>query len=327
MPRTFRTGGMATIFATALLTLAGVVAPAAAPAYGHDPTMVYSSIPDPLPANLPSVGAEAYAFDELGDQVQLASGGRQLLSVEVALSDWTCQTGHWYEPNACQTRPGSGFALPITLNLYAVGPENSVGPQLASETQRFFVPDRPSDSPLSQCPEGEGEQWYDRWTRTCNHGLASTVSFDLASKNLTLPEHLIYGITYDTSHYGHAPLGESTACYTSSSGCGYDSLNIALSEEVLAGVKPLPGTLYQQSPLGSQYCDGGAAGVGVFRLDSPTSACWEKYVPAVAFHTANPPRTRHDCEQNGWGRETDQWGNPFHDQGDCTGWFGGQGRH
>ncbi|HEV7942856.1 MAG TPA: hypothetical protein VGP17_08665 [Solirubrobacteraceae bacterium] len=326
MPKTSRIGGMAAICACALLALAAVAVPSVALGNGHDPTLVYSSIPDPLPANLPSVGAEAYAFDELGDQVQLANGGRKLLSVEVALSDWTCQTGRWYEPNACQTRPGSGFKLPLTLNLYAVGPENSVGAQLTSDTQTFFIPDRPSDSPVSQCPEGEGEQWYDRRTRTCNHGLATSVSFELAYKGVTLPERLIYGITYNTSHYGHAPLGESTPCYTSSSGCGYDSLNIALSEEVLAGVKPLPGTLYQQSPLGGEYCDGGAAGVGVFRLDSPTDACWEKYVPAVAFHTANPPRTRRDCEQNGWRQDTDQWGGPFQNQGDCFGWFGGPGR-
>jgi len=39
------------------------------------------------------------------------------------------------------------------------------------------------------------------------------------------------------------------------------------------------------------YCDNGADGTGSFRLDSPTSACWTGYVPAVQFTAGTPPAT------------------------------------
>jgi hypothetical protein len=38
------------------------------------------------------------------------------------------------------------------------------------------------------------------------------------------------------------------------------------------------GTVWQNSPYSSQYCDGGTA--GTFRADS---GCWAPYVPAVQF--------------------------------------------
>jgi hypothetical protein len=98
---------------------------------------------------------------------------------------------------------------------------------------------------------------------------------------VTLPDSVVYGIVYNTSHFGPVPKGEATACYATSAGCPYDSLNIALSadSDVSAG-SSTSGTVWQNSPYGSQYCDGGLAGTGTFRADSP---CWTPYVPAVQF--------------------------------------------
>jgi hypothetical protein len=45
---------------------------------------------------------------------------------------------------------------------------------------------------------------------------------------VSLPDTVVYGIAYNTSHYGPNPIGEADACYTSSGGCPYDSLNIGL---------------------------------------------------------------------------------------------------
>lgn len=315
------------------LTLALLAGPAAAFGghrwHGSSNPTIYSSIPSPLPANLPSEGPEAYAFDEFGDQVEFAGSARDLTTVEVTLSDWACESGRWYEPGACVSAPGSGFEEPITLNVYEVGEEDSVGPLIATDTQTFFVPYRPSDSSLSECPEGGEETWYDPVSETCNHGIASTVTFDLSSQNVTLPNNVIYGIAYDSTHHGHEPVGQSAPCYSSSAGCPYDSLNIALSEEATVGTHPLPGTIYQQSPYGSEYCDGGAAGVGTFRLDSPTNACWEgewegahyAYLPAVAFHAANPPASKQECRRDGWRQDTDEKGETFRNQGQCVSWF------
>lgn len=320
-----------------LAALSGLSSVAAAHGRRHSsqaPVTIYSSIPSPLPANLPSEGPEAYAFDEFGDQIEFAGVARQLTTVEVTLSDWACETGHWYNPGECVSAPGSGFQVPITLNVYEVGTENSVGPLIATDTQTFFVPYRPSDSPLSQCPKGNEETWFDPRSETCNHGIASNVTFDLSSQEVTLPNKVIYGISYDSTHYGPKPIGESAACYASSAGCPYDSLNIALSEEATIGVHPLEGTIYQQSPYGHEYCDGGAAGVGVFRLDSPSEPCWAgewegapySYLPAVAFHAANPPQQRQDCLKDGWQSLTDEAGVPFADEGECVSWVSDGGR-
>ena len=50
---------------------------------------------------------------------------------------------------------------------------------------------------------------------------------------------------------------------------------------------PFPNTVYQNAVFASDYCDGGLAGFGVMRLDSPTSACWfdatQSFIPAVQF--------------------------------------------
>lgn len=273
-----------------LASLAGlalaIATPAAASSNGPAVPAIYNSIPAYSPGNLPSVGAEAYAFDEFGDQVEFVGKSRVLSNVEVLLSDWACEEGHWYDVGGCSSTPGNGFSLPMTLNIYEAEPEGAVGKLLASDTQTFNIPYRPSDSPL--CPEGQ--QWYDRRSKACDHGLATTVTFDFTSQSITLPNKVIYGITYDTSHYGRKPIGSSAPCYSSSAGCGYDSLNIALAERVLVGAQTVPGTVYQDSPYGFEYCDGGLAGVDLFRLDSPTSHCWEGYVPAVAFKATNGRR-------------------------------------
>jgi len=108
------------------------------------------------------------------------------------------------------------------------------------------------------------------------------------------------GLTALTSPAFATPGPGASVIYNSAvastSGCGYDSLNIALSRDptnVTVGSDPNPGTVWQYSDQGSAYCDGGTAGTSVFRLDSPaSSSCWgvnppytntPYYVPAVQF--------------------------------------------
>ena len=289
---------------------------------------VYSSVPNPLPPNLASLGGEAYSFSQLGDQVQFAASGDKLSEVEVTMSDWACGEGHWNVTGegACTTTPGTGFEVPITFNIYEVGEEDAVGPLLATKTQTFFIPYRPSSTSEHGC---DGQSWYDEASETCNHGLATNITFDFASQELTLPEKVIYGISYNTTHHGPQPVGEGAACYASSGGCGYDALNIALSEEVLTGSQVHPGTLYWDSSYAGFYCDAGAGGTGTFRLDSPGNACWEEgghlYIPAVAFYTAaaaNPPTSPSDCRPGSWQNYTDDSGVPFTSKADCLAYFG-----
>jgi hypothetical protein len=206
---------------------------------------------------------------------------RALSRVTVTLSSWAGQAGSWFTAN-CVTTPGATFSVPITFNIYNAAPNGSAGSLIATQTQTFDVPYRPSTDSVN-CTGG---RWFDK-KQGCFNGLASNVTFDFSSQNVQLPDNVVYGIAYNTSHFGPNPIGQSVACYTSSGGCPYDSLNIALAPQVSVGSKPFPDTVVQNTLVAAFYCDGGAGGVGTMRLDSPTNACWGGFVPAVQFTATN----------------------------------------
>ena len=244
-------------------------------AFADNTKTIYDSIK--IAPNIPGEGPEAYAFVEFGDEVTFAGTARSLDRVTVALSSWACQTGTWFAAT-CQSARGATFSIAITLKIYAPSGSNTAGAQLATQTRTFSVPYRPSTDAV-HCTGGK---WY-AGAAGCFNGIESLVTFDFSSQHITLPNTVVYGVAYNSTHYGPAPVGESAACFTSSGGCPYDSLNIGLSPKVNVGSKPHPDTIYQNSSFGGEYCDGGLAGVGTMRLDSPTIACWAGYVPAVRF--------------------------------------------
>jgi hypothetical protein len=256
--------------------------PAVFAAGGH---VIYDSTVSPLPGNVPSVGAEAYSFTELGDEVTFADNMRTLKQVTVTLSSWGCQAGHWFNAD-CSTAPGATFSLPITFNVYSVGANNTAGAVIASKTQSFDIPYRPSTD-SANCTTG---RWFDG-AQGCFNGLAVNVTFDFSSQRVALPGTVVYGIAYNTSHYGPSPIGNGAACYSSSGGCPYDSLNIGLAPSVVVGSKPFTNTVYQNAVFAADYCDNGAAGVGTMRLDSLSNACWsdpsQSFIPAVKFTASN----------------------------------------
>jgi hypothetical protein len=248
-------------------------------------TVIYKSTLKPLPANLPSVGAEAYSFNEFGDEITFApSTPRNVKKVIVTLSSWACQSGHW-NTGDCTTTSGATFSQPITLNIYHVtstSPSPSpvlAGSLIATVTQTFNVPYRPSANPV--CTGADAGKWFKNG-QGCFNGLATNVTFKFPFRNVE-PDSVVYGITYNTTHYGYAPMGELTPCYTvGPGGCPYDSLNIALAPAVTIGSKPYADTVFQNAAYAADYCDGTPL-VGTFNLDSPTNACWAGYVPAVQF--------------------------------------------
>ena len=94
MKRSTRTVAIAAI---AFLGLAGLVPSGAEAGGGKQTSVVYNSlVGNPLPGNLPSVGAEAYAFNEFGAEVTLAGTNRQLTNAVVTMSSWGCVSGSWY---------------------------------------------------------------------------------------------------------------------------------------------------------------------------------------------------------------------------------------
>jgi hypothetical protein len=273
-----------------LLGLTALTSPAFATP-GPGTSVIYNSVvTSPSPGNLPSVGAEATAFNEFGNEVTFDGTNRSLTNVIVEMSSWGCVSGHWYSGD-CSTPGGATFSEPITLNIYDPGTDGvHHGALITTVTQTFAIPYRPSASP--KCTGGDNGKWWDPSLKTCFNGLADDITFHLSGT--TVPDEVVYGIAYNTSHYGPAPYGQSTACFTSSGGCGYDSLNIALSQDptnLTAGGDPNPGTVWQNSSIGGEYCDGGIAGISVFRLDSPAVACWSlnapgtlpAYIPAIQF--------------------------------------------
>jgi len=277
----------------------------AAPAVASGGSAIYDTTVSPSPGNLPSLGFEATSTSEFGNQISLGGTARVLTSVVVQMSSWACQTG---SGATCATTAGSTFNEPITLNIYKVGPANAYGPStvgslISTTTQTFAIPYRPSADP-TDCSTGpnDGTQWYDAALASCFNGYLTNITFTLGHVNL--PTNVIYGIAYNTSDYGSHPYGHSTPCHTSGNNCGYDSLNVALSNEPPApsvGSDPYQGTVYWDTSYAGFYCDGGAAGTGTFRIDTPagdgsgaTSGCWSVsgttspyYVPAVQFNAVS----------------------------------------
>jgi hypothetical protein len=254
------------------------------------PTMIFDSIPEVLPGSFPSLGYEATSTDEFGDHIIFADDARDLKTVDVSLTDWACENDNSRANNeACVTTPGSSYTHPITLNIYSVKyvsglPEPDT--LLGTITQSFDIPYRPSwdstmctgdkQTPVTDIPFGG--TWYDPVLAKCVHGYAFVITFDFDSLNINLPDEVIYGIAYNTAHYGSTPLGVNGP---------YNSLNVSL-----ASVPPFVGTDYDVNEVfwdtshAGFYCDGGASGVDIFRRDA-APGCWAPYTPVIRFNAGN----------------------------------------
>jgi hypothetical protein len=128
----------------------------------------------------------------------LAPGARTNPVVTVTLSSQRCQSGGGA---TCVTPPGAVFTLPITVNLYAVGTGDSVGDLLATDTQTFRIPFRPS-ADLARCKDKDGNPtgaWYDAAAGRCWNGLANNISWDMGGRTLTLPDKVIVSVMYSRS--------------------------------------------------------------------------------------------------------------------------------
>ena len=293
---------------TLVLSLLALLFVASISAFAQGST-IYNDIPSPLAGNYVSQPFQAQQASEFGDRVAFITPGRALTTVSVTMSSWACQTGHW--AIGCTTAPGATFTHPITLNIYNVGPGNSVGSLLATKTQVQAIPYRPS-SDVINCGD---TRWFDG-AGGCFNGKAANITFDLTSLNVTLPNTVIVGVAYNTSNYGANPIG-TQPCSSTVEGCPYDSLNVALVDPAItltAGSNPSPNDAYFSTLTAFWYCDGGAGGVGSFRLDA---GCWTGFKPALKINAGNPPATKDDCKGNGWQTRTTASGQSFPNQGQC----------
>lgn len=184
--------------------------------------LAYDNItPETRVDNPVSLGYGATQTTQFGSQIALGrEGGVTDPEVEVLLSVWSCEHGEW---NAGCVSNGGSFAAPLTLNVYAVGSENSVGALLSTTTETFNLPYRPT----SNCPTDPTK--FVAIDGTCNHGLPTAVTFDVPA----LPHKSIVAVEY-------SPTGPLAA------------LNVALEGSPTIGTNPL-------EALEEAYGDYGAA--------------------------------------------------------------------
>jgi hypothetical protein len=213
-------------------------------------TIFNSTTPNGPATNLPSYGAEAYSFQKIGDKITFAGTARSLSSATVTMSSWACQTGSWNGKD-CATEAGATFSQPITLTIWDADRTN----QLATSTQTFEIPYRPSASP--KCVDANGNatgQWYQPSAKTCKNGLANDVTFNFSG--VSLPDTVVYEISYDTNNQGPNPEGVPGP---------YDSLNVAITNAPTAGT---------------------SVDTNIW-IDGVANAGFGTYTPAVEFKASN----------------------------------------
>ena len=212
--------------AAGVALFAVTLAIATGPALAAAPA-VFRNIPTTLPGNVDSVGYEATNTSELGDLIQLATGGaraRANLPVTVVMSSWGCERGG---NDTCVTTPGATWDQALTLTLYAVDDTGAtpaaVTPSILQTTQTFAIPYRPSFDPTGPCAK-TGTGWYSAAEDHCYSGFAYPVTFTLPA-GADLPDKLIWGIAFNTSHHGYVPLGDDP---NNALNNPWDSLNVGI---------------------------------------------------------------------------------------------------
>jgi hypothetical protein len=251
------------------------------------PAVIFDNHPAALPSNLPSIGPEAYSYKEFGAQVQFAGSARKLSTATVTMSSWACESGSWTvafgNAGACITTPGTTYNVPITFNVYADASNAAAHTPIVTRTQTFAIPYRPSS-----IAGGDDKAW----NAAGSHGIATNITFSFSGE--TLPDTAIFGITFNTDNHGYAPLGGSNS--------PTDSLNVAMypgTGDGSAAVAPAVGSFlpdgksaYLNDTYAPFYLDGGAGGVGTFRLDTGASTttsigAYGGYEPAVQITATN----------------------------------------
>jgi hypothetical protein len=260
-------------------------------AFALTPTSIYDATPTPLPPNVASLGFQATQTSEFGDEITFSGTNRRVTSVTVTMSDWALHSSY-------PSMPAAGWTHPITLNLYNAPGASLPGTLIATATQTFTIPWRPEADPT--CAGGTAWRASDG---LCYNGLAFNITFDL---NVVVPDHIVYGIAYDTNTWGYHPIGTPGP---------YESLNVGIPTGQLAttGTDVSSDQVFWNTALATNYTLPGPA--GTFRRDAawaPNGTVAAKFV-ATEIPVAGPA-SANDCKNGGWMTFNDP---AFKNQGDC----------
>lgn len=243
--------------------------------------VTFNSIPDPMPGAFSSLGYAATATQEFGDHLQLTGSERELNSVEISLTNWSCENdfnwngSQWIAQrgnnDACVTTPGSSFSHPITLNIYEVdnsGATPAVGALFTSKTINANIPFRPSYDSVNCTNNGEtpataqpfGGKWFDAVLGYCVNGYAFNILYDFSADGIVLPDDVVVSVAFNTGSHGYTPVGINGP---------YNSLNVSLTQDTpLTGLNVEPDAVFWNTTNSGFYTDGGASGVGILRRDT-----------------------------------------------------------
>jgi hypothetical protein len=248
--------------ALAGLVGATMIAPSIAAAMTTS-NVAYDSTPVKGTVSVPSVGPEAYAFNQVGNEVILRPHSN-IGHVKVTMESWACQSGSWQA--GCTTTPGATFKTPITLRLYhystrdATTGEVKPGKRIMKVTKTFSIRYRPSS-------QSDTESRFMGTDGQLHNGIAQTITFPV---NRNLASDVVWTVGYNTNTSGRTPLGHTSPT---------DSLNVGLSPAVRVGHDRFPDSIIWDTR--SAGFTGGAPFVtGELNLDRDA---WAGFVPAARF--------------------------------------------
>lgn len=241
-------------------------------------TPAYSSMVTPMPPDTWSLamGPQNTGATQFGNDINLAGSPAPLNSVVVALDSWACQNEVLATiATPCVTTPGATFPATITLNIYnpptTLG--GSVGALIATDTQTFNVPYRPSADSV-HCAAGtynwsgfqnDGTQWYDTANGKCYYGTNYSAVFNFSPQNVTLPSHVAYGIAYNVASGSDPASALNIMLSTESTNVSVGSdaqLGTALVEGINGAIGPGQVTNTPITPGFNQYSTASVGGNG-----------------------------------------------------------------
>lgn len=249
--------------ALAGLTGATMIVPALASAAT---SVAYDSTPAPGVVSVPSVGAESYSFNHIGNEVILRPHHGAIHNVAVTMESLACQHGGW--SSGCITKPGARFQEPITLTLYRAAKANAAtgeirpGRQIMHVTKTFAIRYRPSSI-------SNTESRYMGSDGQLHNGIAQTITFPV---NRKLGNDVVWAVSYNTNTSGPRPTGVAGPA---------DSLNVGLVPAPRIGHDRFPNSLFWDTRYAG-FTGGAPFVTGQLNLDGG-SWTGQGLVPAARF--------------------------------------------